>query len=75
MIAAKDKGGNTVYVTFCDDTEPNKGGYYCQIYSDYNLDDEVDNLVIHNSWLSGAKDKLRVAEKIATQMISDVYIF
>lgn len=34
------------YVTFKEDVAPNEGGFYCQIYDDINLENEIDNFVI-----------------------------
>ena len=35
------------YITYTKDCCENKGGYFCQIYLDSNLDYEVDNFCIH----------------------------
>jgi len=62
-----------VYVTFCDDTFPNKGGYYCQIYGDENLQWELDNFVIHNNELAGAQDRLKKAYIIANFRVKTMF--
>lgn len=36
-----------LYVTFCDDVIPNAGGYFCQVYTDRDLDYEIDCFCIH----------------------------
>lgn len=55
------------YITFCDDNN----GYYCQVYTDENLEYEIDNFVIHAEELTSVNynDKLNEAEKIATEYV------
>jgi hypothetical protein len=38
--------GNIYYVSKCDDCGDNVGGYFCQVYRDENLEDEIDNFVV-----------------------------
>ena len=46
MIRAKTKKGTPVWVATVNDVEPNKGGFYCEIYlSMYG--DRYDDFCIH----------------------------
>ena len=42
-----DKQGQRVYVTFIPDVEPNKGGFYCETYTDDRCDRKIDDFCIH----------------------------
>lgn len=56
------------YITFCDDNN----GYYCQVYTDENLECEIDNFFIHSEQLASFNDyndRLNEAEKIATEYV------
>ena len=35
------------YITYIDDCNENVGGYFCQVYTNNNLDYELDNFCIH----------------------------
>lgn len=39
--------GNSFYVTFTDDCDDNVGGYFCQVYEDEDLKEEIDYFVLH----------------------------
>lgn len=43
----KDKAGHRVYVTYIEDCEPNKGGYYCETYTDDFCGRKIDDFCIH----------------------------
>jgi len=36
-----------ICITFTEDCDENKGGYYCQMYTDENLDNEIGDFCIH----------------------------
>lgn len=36
-----------VYITCIQDCDENEGGYYCQVYTDEELAEEVDYFCIH----------------------------
>lgn len=38
---------NKVYVSTCPDVGENKGGYYCQVYSDEDMTIQIDDFCIH----------------------------
>lgn len=63
MISAITKKGTKVNVHLIDDVEPNKGGFYCEVYREGNDDNPIDNFVIQ------AEDI--IDEKITTQLIKD----
>lgn len=45
-----------IYVSITDDCGPNKGGYYCQVYSDINQECQVDDFCIHTEQLAENPD-------------------
>lgn len=47
MQKVTTKNGNTYYVTFTDDCEDNVGGYFCQVYKDEDLEEEIGFFVLH----------------------------
>ena len=42
---ATDKKGQKVHLSFVNDVEPNKGGYYVEVYN--NLESKIDDFCIH----------------------------
>lgn len=44
----KDKIGQRVYVTFTPDVEPNKGGLYCETFTDDRMEEKIDDFCIHS---------------------------
>ena len=46
MITRVTNNAKTLYITFCDDIGVNNGGYYCQVYENELMDNEIDNFVI-----------------------------
>lgn len=53
------KDGKKVYISFCDDCDINKGGYYCQVYDNEDMDNEIDNFVIQaEDVAAGLTDKM-----------------
>ena len=63
MIAARTKDGYILYVTFCRDGN----GYYCQVYTDDTLDNEVDNFCIHDDELQYNSER-DIAEQHVKQL-------
>lgn len=47
MRKVTTKNGNTYYVTFTDDCDDNVGGYFCQVYKDEDLEEEIGFFVLH----------------------------
>lgn len=64
MIEATTSKGTKVYVTATDDCGDNKGGLYCQIYADENIQRELDNFVIHREWLDEADADTLIKEHV-----------
>ena len=62
-----------VFVSFLPDTEPNKGGYYCQVYADSEMEFELDNFTISRFELRGATDSLKLAYRIATERVKVMF--
>lgn len=48
MVSLIDRKGNKVFVTLCDDCDKNKGGYFCQVYTDDNCENEIDYFTLHH---------------------------
>ena len=57
MIKATTKNGVVLFITLCDDVEPNKGGYYCEVYLDEDNYIDVDDFVIHKEDLDCYDDR------------------
>jgi len=36
-----------VFVSLCDDIGENEGGYFCQVYDDEDMENEINYFVIH----------------------------
>lgn len=36
-----------VFVSLCDDVGENKGGFFCQVYADEDMENEINYFVIH----------------------------
>jgi len=62
-----------LYVTFTEDTKPNKGGYYCQVYADPDLKYELDGFTIENSILHGLADPMARAKVVANSKVKAMY--
>lgn len=56
------KDGKKVYISFCDDCDINKGGYYCQVYTDADFENEIDNFVIDAEDVASGLTDNRVKE-------------
>ena len=64
------------YVSFIEDTIPNKGGFFCKVYEDPNGEFESDCFTIHNYEVKNTEtktDKLKLAYKIATNKVKTMY--
>lgn len=72
MLAVQVSPRRRVYVSFTDDTHPNKGGYFCQVYQDEDMEFEIDNFVIQSASLKGAEDKLKRAYIIANSTVKSM---
>ena len=46
MIKCASKDGQDLWVSICDDCGPNKGGYFCQVSTDEDGQDEIDYFVV-----------------------------
>lgn len=77
MLAVQVSPRRKVWVSFCDDTFPNKGGYYCQVYNDPNCEDEIDNFVIGKNEIpmsvTDGNERRKKAMVIANQRVK--YMF
>lgn len=45
-MITREINNKTVYITFCDDIDENAGGYFCQVYADSELTEEIDSFAI-----------------------------
>ena len=57
MYKVYTKNGIALFISLCDDVEPNKGGYYCEVYLDEDCISEFDNFVIHKEDLDCFENK------------------
>ena len=75
MLKVQVNKRTTLYVSFCEDTQPNKGGYYCQVYADPELECQVDDFVVHNYQLRGLNEneKKKRACVIANSVVKGRY--
>ena len=75
MIEATTYKGTKVYVTAIDDCGENVGGFYCQVYADEDMNDELDYFVIHKEWLEEESyfslTKAEEQEKVLETMIKE----
>ena len=57
MYKVYTKNGVALFISLCDDVEPNKGGYYCEVYLDEDGITEFGNFVIHKEDLDCFENK------------------
>lgn len=57
MYKVYTNNGVALYISLCDDVEPNKGGYYCEVCLDEDGISEFDNFVIHKEDLACFESK------------------
>lgn len=57
MYKVYTKNGIALFISLCDDVEPNKGGYYCEVYLNEDGITEFDNFVIHKEDLFSFENK------------------
>lgn len=63
-----------VYVTFEEDTIPNKGGYFCQTFHDAECTMPTTmSFTIQNHLLRGSEDKLKMAKILANDKVKKWY--
>ena len=72
-MKVKDNRGKFVYVTFTDDVGENKGGYYCEVYSDVNCDTQIDFFCIHIDYFGGKPISYEQAEDYARKYVKNGY--
>lgn len=77
MLAVQITPRRKKYVSFTNDTHPNKGGFFCQVYDDENCEFETgDSFVIHNYELRSCKgdnEKRLMAMKLANEKVKALY--
>ena len=71
-MKAKTKKGTPVWFSLIDDCEPNKGGYYCEIYLSEEQDERIDDFVIHAEELLSSSFPDIEAEQIAEKHIRNI---
>lgn len=57
MIKVTTRNGLDLFISLCDDTELNKGGYYCEVYLKEDDCLNIDNFVIHKDDLDCFEDR------------------
>lgn len=76
MLSVQISPRRKKYVSFIEDTAPNKGGYFCRVYDDPNAEFESDYFTIHNYEVKNSAtkaDKLKLAYKVATNKVKLIY--
>ncbi|MCQ2739784.1 MAG: hypothetical protein MJ237_06110 [bacterium] len=76
MLVVQVSPRRTKYVKFTDDTKPNVGGYFCQVYEDANGEFECDTFTIDKSEVRGGKtdaERLRLAKMVANNRVKYMY--
>jgi hypothetical protein len=77
MLAVQVSPRRKVWVSLANDTKPNKGGYYCQVYNDPMCEDEIDNFVVHNyeipSYLTDENERRKKAMAIANYKTKQMF--
>lgn len=68
MIKVTTKNGLDLFIGLFDDVEPNKGGYYCEVYLDEGDCLDIDNFVIHKEDLDCFEDR-----EVGIETICKVY--
>lgn len=66
MLSVKVNNRKVVYVTFTEDTKPNEGGFYCEIYEDNDCRFKIDAFTIR-------KEKMRSEDKKERQKEAMIY--
>ena len=77
MIKATTKNGVELFITLCDDCDENKGGYYCEVYLDEDMEEDFDNFVIHKEDLDcfeNEDDGIKVLCEEYTRGVDDMPI-
>lgn len=72
MITARTAKGTQVWVSFCDDCGCNKGGFFCQVYADEDLQCELDYFVIDAEEVKNAPCPYSAAERLATEYVEAI---
>lgn len=57
MIKVTTKNGLNLFIGLFDDVDPNKGGYYCEVYLDEGDCLNIDNFVIYKDDLDCFEDR------------------
>lgn len=77
MLRTQVTPKRALYVSLTDDTHPNKGGFYCQVYEDEMGEFECDNFVIHNyeipRIITDANERRRKAMVIANARVKQLF--
>lgn len=74
MVGFQITPKTTLYIELIDDTQPNKGGYYCRVYKDNDKQREFCNFVIENWRVTGEeKEKQKLAYKFAIARIKNLW--
>lgn len=45
-METREVNGVKYYISLKEDVDPNEGGYYCQVYTDESLENEIDYFTI-----------------------------
>lgn len=72
-----------LYISIAPDCGPNEGGYYCQVYEDRDMRDQIDEFCIHpdelaenadvEHWIKANVDGMTAAEGPNMEMQQEVF--
>ena len=76
MLRVQVSPRRAVYVSITDDTHPNKGGFYCQVYDDETGKFEIDSFTIDKRAIPNSvtdpNERRKKAMVIANQRVKEI---
>ena len=73
MLSVKVNSRRTVFVSLEEDTKPNIGGYYCQIFDDPDKKYRIDHFTINNYSIGNGGDKYKRAVILANDKVKQLF--
>jgi hypothetical protein len=74
ILVAQAGKRKKVWVIMEEDTFPNKGGYFCQVYHDPDCTMPTDMcFTIQSTLLRSCADKLKMAQKLASDKVKNYF--
>lgn len=73
MLVVKVSPRRTVYVELTEDTFPNKGGYYGEVYADENKEFKLDDFTLQGRDLRGFDNPRKQAIVMANDKVKRMF--